>query len=248
MKVAIYSIKGGVGKTATAVNLAAAAAAAGRRVLVWDLDPQGAATFYFRVDASVTGGGRGLLEGKRGPANAVQSTDIDGVDVLPADFSYRNFDLDLREVGKPRKRMRAILERFEATYDLILLDCPPSVSLLSEAALAAVDVALTPLIPTTLSVRTYEQLLAQRRELRLKNLRILPFFTMADRRKRLHRDLVDLFLASDVGFLRTVIPFASEIERMGLSRRPVVLSASKSPAARAYAELWDELSEALAPA
>lgn len=245
MKIAIYSIKGGVGKTATAVNLAALAAEEGKRVLLWDLDPQGAASFYFRVDEGVAGGGKSLLADKRGPANAVQSTGTPGVDVLPADFSYRNFDLDLRQAGKPRKRMRAILDRFEKFYDVVLLDCPPSVSVLSEAALAAVDVALTPLIPTTLSVRTYEQLLAQRKEMKLKSLKILPFFMMADRRKRLHKDLIELFLESDVGFLETVIPYASEIERMGLSRQPIAVAAPKSPAAQAFRALWTEVTEAI---
>ncbi|MEQ9122717.1 MAG: AAA family ATPase [Alphaproteobacteria bacterium] len=245
MKVAVYGIKGGVGKTATAVNLAAVAAEAGRRVLVWDLDPQGAATFYFRVEPNVEGGGESLLERKKAALQAIQPTELAGVDVLPSDFSYRNFDLELRAAGKPRKRMRDILERLERSYDLILLDCPPSVSLLSEAALAAVDAALTPLIPTTLSIRTYEQLLAQRRELRLKSLTVLPFFAMADRRKRLHRDLIDLFLKSEVGFLETVIPYASEIERMGLTRRPVVESQPKSVAAEAYRALWREVSRRL---
>lgn len=244
MKLAVYSIKGGVGKTATAVNLAAVAAEAGKRTLVWDLDPQGAATFYFRIDAAVAGGGKGLLAAKRGPANAIQRTEFDGVDVLPADFSYRHFDLDLRAAGKPRKRMRTILDRLAKSYDVILLDCPPSVSVLSEAALSAVDVALTPLIPTTLSVRTYEQLLAQRKELKLKSLKVLPFFMMADRRKRLHRDLIDLFLGSDVGFLETVIPYASEVERMGLSRKPIVAAAPKSPVARAFRALWAEVEAA----
>lgn len=242
MKIAVYSIKGGVGKTATAVNLAAVAAEQGKRVLVWDLDPQGAASFYFRADIGVEGGSQALLEKKSSAAKAIQPTGIDGIDILPADFSYRNFDLDLRAAGKPRKRMREMLDKLAKSYDVVLLDCPPSVSLLSEAALSAVDMALTPLIPTTLSVRTYEQLLAQRKSLKLKSLKILPFFMMADRRKRLHKDLIELFQSADVGFLDTVIPYASDVERMGLSRAPVIKSAPKSPAAVAFRKLWAEMS------
>lgn len=243
MKIAVYSIKGGVGKTATAVNLAAVAAEQGKRVLVWDLDPQGAASFYFRADRGVDGGSQGLLEKKASGAKSILKSQIDGVDILPADFSYRNFDLDLRAAGKPRKRMRAMLEKLAKPYDVVLLDCPPSVSLLSESALSAVDLALTPLIPTTLSVRTYEQLLAQRKELKLKSLKIAPFFMMADRRKRLHKDLVELFQSADVGFLKTVIPYASDVERMGLSRAPVVTAAPKSPASIAFRALWDEVAD-----
>lgn len=241
MKIAVYSIKGGVGKTATAVNLAAVAAEQGKRVLVWDLDPQGAASFYFRADNGVEGGSQALLEKKSSVAKAIRPTGIDGIDILPADFSYRNFDLDLRAAGKPRKRMREMLDKLAKSYDLVLLDCPPSVSLLSEAALAAVDMALTPLIPTTLSVRTYEQLLAQRKSLKLKSLKVLPFFMMADRRKRLHKDLIELFQSADVGFLDTVVPYASDVERMGLSRAPVIKSAPKSPAAVAFRALWAEV-------
>jgi chromosome partitioning protein len=244
LKIAIYSIKGGVGKTATAVNLAAVAAETGLRTLVWDLDPQGAATYYFRAEPTVEGGGRALLAAKSGPASAVRPTDVDGVYILPSDFSYRNFDLDLRAAGKPRKRMRAILDRLGKSYDLIILDCPPSVSVLSETALAAVDIVLTPLIPTTLSVRTYEQLLAQRKALKLKAGKVLPFFAMADRRKRLHNDLIAMFLDSGVGFLETVIPYAADIERMGLKREPVVTAAPKSKAAAAYRSLWREVAEA----
>ena len=99
MKVyATYNIKGGVGKTTTAVNLAYLAAASGRRTLLWDLDPQAAATFLFRVKPRVKGGSRGLVSGKRPVDDAVKATDFKDLDLLPADFSYRNMDLELDDV------------------------------------------------------------------------------------------------------------------------------------------------------
>ena len=107
MKVfASYNIKGGVGKTSTAVNLAYLAAREGRRTLLWDLDPQGAATFLFRVRPRVKGGGRGLVTRKRPMEAALKATDFDGLDLLPADFSYRNMDLDLDDTKKRTRRLR----------------------------------------------------------------------------------------------------------------------------------------------
>ena len=90
MKVfAIYNIKGGVGKTASSVNLAYLSALEGARTLVWDLDPQGAATFYFRVKPKVKGGGKKLIEGTGNLDPRIRGTDFDNLDLLPADFSYR---------------------------------------------------------------------------------------------------------------------------------------------------------------
>ena len=84
MKVyATYNIKGGVGKTTTAVNLAYLAAASGRRTLLWDLDPQASATYLFRVKPRVKGGSRGLVSGKRPVDDAVKAADYDNLDLLP---------------------------------------------------------------------------------------------------------------------------------------------------------------------
>jgi hypothetical protein len=127
---ATYNIKGGVGKTSTAVNLAYLAARSGRRVLLWDLDPQGAATFLFRVKPQVKGGGQGLVSGKRPVNDALKATDFDNLDLLPADFSYRNMDLD--DAKKRTGRLDQLLSGLADDHDVAFLDCPPSVSLVSE--------------------------------------------------------------------------------------------------------------------
>lgn len=96
MKVlALYSIKGGVGKTSSAVNLAFIAARNGYRTLLWDLDPQGASSYYFRIKPRIKGGSKGLIAGKRELDDLIKGTDFEGLDLLPSDFSFRNLDLVL---------------------------------------------------------------------------------------------------------------------------------------------------------
>lgn len=241
---ATYNIKGGVGKTAAAVNLAHLAARAGERVLVWDLDPQGAATFYFRVKPKRKGG-RKLVAGKRALDDAIKATDFDNLDLVPADFSFRNLDLLLDDAGKPERRLRRLLKPLAEEYDRVFLDCAPSISLASESVFRAADALIVPLIPTTLSLRTYDQLLSFATERDFGRLRILPFFCMADRRKRLHREIVDATLADRPEFLRTVVPYASDVERMGVERKPLAAFAPRSPAAAAFTALWEEIAAAL---
>ena len=155
---ATYNIKGGVGKTSAAVNLAHLAASSGYNALLWDLDPQGAATYLFRVRPKVKGGGRALVDGTRSLDDAIKATDFDGLDLVPADFSYRNLDVQLDDTKRPTRRIRQLLRAARRTYDMVFLDCPPSISLLSENVLHAVDTLLVPIIPATLSVRTFDQL------------------------------------------------------------------------------------------
>lgn len=239
--VASYNIKGGVGKTATAVNLSYAAARSGARVLVVDLDPQGAATFYFRVKPKVKGGGKGLVSGKRDLDDLIKATDHDRLDLVPADFSFRNLDLLLDAEKKSKKRLAKLLKPLSGDYDIVVLDCPPSVSLVSEAVFHAADALVVPLIPTTLSLRTYDQLLAFRDEEKLSGLKLLPFFSMVDRRKTLHREVVDRFPTDHPEALTVHIPYASVIERMGTERAPIGEFAAGTAAAGAYETLWAEI-------
>jgi chromosome partitioning protein len=239
---ATYNIKGGVGKTATAVNLAHLAAATGARVLVWDLDPQGAATFYFRIKPKVKGGGRAIVRGRRDLEDVVKGTDYDNLDLVPADFSYRNLDLELDAAKKPTRRLARVLKPISSHYDYVFLDCPPSISLASESVFEAAHVLLVPIIPTTLSLRTFDQLHAflAANEWRRKP-DVLGFFSMVDARKRLHRDLIATTTAERGDVLSARIPSASDVERMGVHRAPVGAFAPKSSSTIAYRKLWAEV-------
>jgi chromosome partitioning protein len=245
--IGVYNIKGGVGKTATAVNLAYLSAVSGYRTLLWDLDPQAAATYYFRVKARVPGGAKALLRGRQGIGSSIKATDFERLDLLPAEFSLRNMDLLLEEQKGPTKWLRRLLRPQSPAYDHCLLDCPPSISLVSENVFRAADLLLVPLIPTTLSARTLDQLLDfLEGHPRHRGLRVLPFFSMVDRRRRLHRDLMERLPERYPGFLTVSIPYSGEVERMGVHRLPLAAYAPSNPAAEAYGALWSQVLAALA--
>ena len=237
---ATYNIKGGVGKTATAVNLAYLGARDGYRVLLWDLDPQGAASFLFRIKPRVKGGGKGLIQGTKSLDAAIKGTDYDGLDLLPADFTYRNLDLLLDGAKRPERRLASLLAPLKNEYDAVFLDCPPSISLLSESVLHAADLLLVPLIPTTLSVRTLDQLTGFVAGFNGHRPDVLAFFSMIDRRKRLHLQIAADLPAQRSDFAATAIPALSVIEQMSVQRAPVAAFAPRSKAALDYRELWAE--------
>jgi cellulose biosynthesis protein BcsQ len=238
---ATYNIKGGVGKTSTAVNLAYLAAREGRRTLLWDLDPQAAATFMFRVKPRVKGGGGALVSRKRPLEDALKATDFDGLDLLPADFSYRNMDLQLDDTKRRTRRLGQLIDGLRDDYDMVFLDCPPSVSLVSENVLHASDTLLVPLIPATLSIRTLNQLTRFVADSEGDRPEVVAFFSMADRRKRLHRDVIEEIPRDGARIADTVVPSMSVIEQMAVRRSPVPAFAPASPAARCYERLWAEV-------
>lgn len=238
--IALYNIKGGVGKTATCVNLAYACALDGYKTLVWDLDSQGAASYYFKVKPVVKGGTKKLFKTKA-IADQVKETEIENLDLLPADFSYRHMDLFLDSEKKPKKRLSEFLSRFEADYDIVFLDCPPSFSLVSESVFKSADVMLVPLIPSPLSLRTYQQILDYLGDHKKLGLKVLPFFSMVDKRKKLHLETMASMAGAAGEVLQTAIPYLSIIESMGVKRAPVGAFAPRSAAAVSFADLWKEV-------
>ena len=245
--IALYNLKGGVGKTAGAVNLAYLAALSGRRTLIWDLDPQGAATFYFRIQPKVEGGRKKLLKtkGRKNPLEThIRGTDFERLDLMPADFSYRTLDVALADAKGGERWLADAIASLEPYYETVFLDCAPSISRTSDGIFRAADALVLPMIPTTLSMRTLEQLLGHLDRQGLGDLPVWPFFSMVDRRKKMHRDFLGS-LSADDSYFDTVIPNASQVERMGVERNPVSVFAGRTAAAKAYLNLWGEIEQRL---
>ena len=239
--VAVYSNKGGVGKTATAVNLSYLAAQAGSKTLLCDLDPQGSATYYFRVKPKLRSGAKGLIKGGRRVYKSLKGTDYENLDILPADFSLRKLEISFNEMKRPKKRLKEILSVFSHDYDLIVLDCPVSISILAENIFNAVDYILVPLIPTTLSVLTHKQLLSFFKKKQYDMEKIHTFFSMVDRHKKMHNEYIMKATKSFNGVLDAFIPYLAQIEKMGIHRAPVPVFSPKSAASEAYRNLWNKV-------
>jgi chromosome partitioning protein len=241
---ALYSIKGGVGKTAAAVNLAHAAARDGRRTLLLDLDPQGAASFYFRVRARKKADVDRFLSGGEALQRAIRATDYPDLDILPAHLSFRRMELALDALKKPESRVRKVLKPQRREYDLVVIDCPPTLTMVAESVIRASHLVLVPVVPTTLSQRTLDMLEAEFASQDLDPQRLRAFFSLVDRRKKLHRELMETLPRENATrFCRTAVPMSSDIERMGLAREPVACFAAQSAGALAMQELWAELRE-----
>jgi cellulose biosynthesis protein BcsQ len=242
---ALYSNKGGVGKTATAVNLSYLAARTGVKTLIWDLDPQSSATYYFRVKPKLKSGTKGFIKGGKHVYKSIKGTDYENLDLLPADFSLRNLDATFAKLSRSKQRLKKILKPFKDQYDLIILDCPVTISILADNILSTVDYTLVPLIPTTLSVRTYKQLLTFCRKNNYEIGKIYSFFSMVDRHKKMHKELMITVAKTFDGVLQSFIPYLAQIEKMGIHREPVAVSAPRSVAAKAYENLWDKVQTAM---
>jgi cellulose biosynthesis protein BcsQ len=238
---ALYGNKGGVGKTAAAVNLAYLAAQSGLTTLICDLDPQASTTYYFRVKPKLKPKAQGFVTGQKQIERSIKGTDFDGLDLLPADFTHRNLDITFYEQKKRKQRLKIILDPLRQEYDLIILDSPPTINILAENIFNAADKLLVPLIPTTLSVRTHAQLLTFLKENNFRSSEIYTFFSFVDGRKKMHSEMASWARENFDGVLQTAIPYLSHIEQMGIHRAPVPSFAPASRASKAYKDLWKEI-------
>ena len=233
--IAVYSIKGGVGKTTLAFDLAWRSAQAGKRTLLWDLDLQGGAAYLLdedqpKVPRAVSAFRPGGLLRQQ-----VRNTRFERLFHLPADESLRVLPNELARL-RERHRLTGLTHLLAGEFKQIVLDCPPALNEVSDQIISAADLIVVPLPPSPLAMRALETVQKELAHNHADPPPVFPVLSMVDLRRKLHRDTV---LGS--GGHWPVVPLASAIEATALNRAPIDTFARGSKPARALADLFEQV-------
>jgi chromosome partitioning protein len=243
----VINSKGGVGKTSTAVNLAAALARKDRRVLLCDLDSQGSASFHLGVERKALSPGMAevLLDGMTAKT-AIRPTGVEGLDLMPGSMRLANVDVALADQRGREKRLLDVLAPVRTEYEYVVLDCPPSLSLLPVNALLASDGFLVPVIPQYLALEGLVNLLAAVAQMRqamgvtAHMLGLVP--TIVDRRMKVSQEIISMLRAHYTSqVFKTEIPGNVRMAEAPSHGKTIFQYAPTSPGAEAYRQLATEV-------
>lgn len=253
IRIAIANQKGGVGKTTTAINIATALAALSQRVLLVDLDPQGNATTGLGIDKhSAETTSYDLLLGDTEVSEAAVPTKIPNLAVVPATVDLSGAEVELVDQEERVHRLQKALDRAAADYDVMLIDCPPSLGLLTVNALVAADSILVPLQCEFFALEGLSQLLNTIEKIRgafNPKLSIIGVaLTMYDKRNNLSEQVAADVRAclGDIVF-QTLVPRNVRLSEAPSHGLPAILYDHKCPGSVAYIDLARELIARLAP-